>query len=569
MKRILLLLLALILLLPSCAPAVSDKTNAPQTGEKPQPTQQGTADKVGELYLIKDDKAACEVVVSVKAEWAVNKAAAELKDALAKKCKTDRIKLSTDVTENKGLTEILVGETKRALSKELYEKLEWNQIGVLIRDGKVAIGAGMEENLALACNWFRRNHANSVKAGNMVIVDTLEYIESTDMAIPEAPEYSDTVKPTTIVQCGDDNYLKIYHNTDQQDYLNYLAKLEQAGFTKVMDNKIDNNLYATYTNNVTDVHVYDLENVGVAKVVLSPASPTVPREENPVIPEGKTNDVYMFSTINFGLSMAIQLKDGRFIVIDGAQQSESRDLVNFLKSRSPEGEKAHIAAWIFTHAHPDHTYALLGTGEYGLYKELTVDNFVFNFPSDPIYENFEPDCINQTKNVREVIESCYPDAKVVKPHTGNQMILGDVVVDFLSTQEDVLPHSMNDFNDSSLVMRFTIDGQRLVVTGDMSVGDFSFCNAAYSDEALKCDIFQMPHHGHNTDKSFFTAMAPKLVLLPNENEESCVKLMEGGNNALLMKTATKWYGSYKTWKISMPFAGDDPAVEVPYGAKAQ
>ncbi len=563
MKKALLLLLCLLAVLGSCAPAATttDPAPAPQTQNDPQP---GTQEAAGTLFLIKDDTAACEVVTATKVEWPAEQAASELRDAMNKKCKNGRIKLSIDAVEAKGMTEILVGQTKRELSKKLYEKLEWNQIGVLIADGKIAIGAGMDENLILACNWFRKTYTASVKAGAMTVPDSLEYFQTVDVALPEAPAYGSFAMPAPI-GCGDGNYLLLYSNTNASDYLSYLDTLNNSGYTKVMDNAIGENRYATYTNGQTDVHCYYLENLRQTKVILSPAGNTVPREENAAVVAGKTNDLYTLNTINFGLSMVIRLKDGRFIIIDGAQQSESENLVNFLLSLSPEGQPAKIAAWIVTHAHPDHSFALMGTQSNGLYEKLDVEHFVFNFPSNTVYQHFEPDCIAQTQSVWDTVNFCYPDAKVVKPHTGNQMILGDVTVDFLSTQEDVLPYAMNDFNDSSLVMRFTVDGNRLMVTGDMSVGNFAFCNAVYEEEDLKSDFFQIPHHGHNVDSTFFDAVDPSVAFLPGNTEKDLEPVLKKEENQKLQENAA-FYTSMESYKFTLPFAGENPGVLLKKGA---
>ena len=156
----------LALLLFVCCEGISGD----QTTKEESEGEQTEKARVSDYILVRGDTSGNEVLRQVL----------ELKSAIDERFDTNT-RSSTDWAvdaegANGRVREILVGETKRALSKELYDKLEWNQIGVLIRDGKVAIGAGMEDNLALACNWFRRNHANSVKAGNMVIVDTLEYL---------------------------------------------------------------------------------------------------------------------------------------------------------------------------------------------------------------------------------------------------------------------------------------------------------------------------------------------------------------------------------------------------------
>lgn len=549
MKRFILLLLT-VLMLASCAPAAvptAPRSTLPAT----QPAEES-------LYLFKEGKSNCQVVISVSETFAQKKVGSDLRDALNRKFKGSQVKLVMDVKYDESLVSVFVGETRSALSKELYEKLEWYQVGILIRDGQVAIGAGIEENLELACNWFRREYVK-VENDAIALPTALELLQDADISIPAAPEFSQADEPV-VVDCGDDCYLKRYNQTTPESFAAYCTTLEQAGFAKVMENTISNNLYASYTDGKTDVHFNYIAHTGVTRVVQCPASNMVPRETDAVVPEGATNDVYMLSTREFGLSMVIHMKDGRFIVIDGAFNTESKNLVQFLESLAPAGEKPVIAAWIFTHAHPDHTYAFWGLQSAGLTDNVTVERFVFNFPSEKMYEEYEPDCIDQTANVLGVIKGYFPDSQVIKPHTGNQMILGDIVVDFLCTQEDVLPNGINDFNDSSLVMRFTMDGQRLLVTGDMSGGEFTYCNEAFDDADLKADVFQAPHHGYNLNADFFQSVSPRILLVPNKDEAGCNSVLAQRAYAAMVEKTTQWVGSFKTWKLSMPFEGDTPCV---------
>ncbi|MBE6590640.1 MAG: hypothetical protein E7646_01195 [Ruminococcaceae bacterium] len=559
MKKFIALILCVMAVLCSCTAADPTGTATPPQNNNGTQDQSSSAPKVPDIYLFKDGECTTDIIVNTKVQWQEEKAANEFMSALAKKVKGTRLSLKFDVmNKTPGKTEIIIGNTSRELSKELYSKLDMFQVGVIIKDGCIAIGAGIEENLPIACNWFRKNYMTSVKSGTLAVPGELEYIADAEMAIIDIPAFeTPTDEDPRVTDCGDGYYLMSYLHTEKADVDAYAQKLTSQGYTLHSSNTIGNNSFAKYIKDNVEIHITHHSDWGQTKIVFGEYTSLLPQEPQ-VVDTTKTNDVYMLETKNFGLSMVIQLKDGSFIIIDGAQTSESANLVKFLQSLTPEGQKPHVAAWIMTHAHPDHSYALYGLSSIGKTSAITVDRFIFNFPSDSIYEQFEPDCIGQTKNVRNTIKGFYESSEVIKPHTGDTMYLGDIKVEFLCSQEDVIPNNFNDFNDSSLLMKFYIDGQILLVSGDMSVGEFNYCNDAYDESVLKCDIFQLPHHGYNVDMTFFNMLKPKISLLPENTEDGCNSRVNNSVNKILIDSSSAWYGSYKTVKIQMPFTSDDP-----------
>ncbi len=84
---------------------------------------------------------------------------------------------------------------------------------------------------------------------------------------------------------------------------------------------------------------------------------------------------------DFGMSYAVRLSDGRFIVIDGGREFEpdADRLFNCIKEGTPDG-KPVIAAWIMTHAHNDHFHCFLPFfDKYG--NDVIIERFLYNFPT--------------------------------------------------------------------------------------------------------------------------------------------------------------------------------------------
>jgi beta-lactamase superfamily II metal-dependent hydrolase len=73
-------------------------------------------------------------------------------------------------------------------------------------------------------------------------------------------------------------------------------------------------------------------------------------------------------------------------------------------------------------------------------------------------------------------------------------------------------------NDTSLVLRVTCDGQRVLLTGDIDVAAEAALLAGRQD--LRADVLVLPHHGSwkATLPAFFAAVAPRVVLVSNRRD---------------------------------------------------
>ena len=83
---------------------------------------------------------------------------------------------------------------------------------------------------------------------------------------------------------------------------------------------------------------------------------------------------------DFGMSYAIRLSDGRYIVIDGGREFEpdAQRLYNCLKEGSPFDTPV-IAAWIFTHPHSDHFHCFIKF--FDMYQgKVDIERFLYYFP---------------------------------------------------------------------------------------------------------------------------------------------------------------------------------------------
>ena len=205
---------------------------------------------------------------------------------------------------------------------------------------------------------------------------------------------------------------------------------------------------------------------------------------------------------DFGMSYAVRLSDGRFILIDGGREFEpdADRLFNCIKEGTPEG-KPVIAAWIMTHPHNDHFHCFMPFfDKYS--NDVTIERFMYNFPNrdDTLHypgltstdKRFDYDC-SPYGNIPLMEERiAKTGAKVYMPHTGQKYIIGDAVLEILSSIDDTI-HLSQDVNATSLVIRMELGGQVILWSADASYSDAYLCERYGS--YLKSDILQIPHHG--------------------------------------------------------------------------
>ncbi len=198
-----------------------------------------------------------------------------------------------------------------------------------------------------------------------------------------------------------------------------------------------------------------------------------------------------------GLSLVIQLCDGRFVLIDGGPRDEADTdaLYAFLTSRTPH-ERPLIAAWFITHAHKDHV-GLAGEflTRYGDDVELQLA--AYNFP-DFSSAVIEHESAAAMADFAAPFEAALRKrgTPVWRVHSGQRMALsgGDVTV--LYTHEE---HGNTPFpwgNHTSSAFLFTFENKQLLVLGDCETVGCTHMARHFGD-TLACDILQTSHHGLN------------------------------------------------------------------------
>ena len=314
----------------------------------------------------------------------------------------------------------------------------------------------------------------------------------------------------------------------------YVTDLQAAGYTLAMENTIGKNKYANLTKDGIGYYIGFTYNTNEMRVSEDRAGVSVAEFAYDIKGEGQTQ-IYQFvlPEDNLGMCYIIRLSDNRLVLVDGSHfkaafQAAVDDLMNFLHkiTNTKAGEKVKIAAWWLTHAHDDHVTLAGKLLEY-YRKEIELERVMYNFPSYQVKSNGYDMVPVYTK---AVIRRYHPNVKFLKLHTGQTFALSDVKVEVLYTHEDVVVYShyeaaavlgtkvpleITDFNSTSSVVRFTIDGKTFLLLGDISHDAENTMVRHQEPSVWKSDMVQAAHHCYNYLNTLYPLIAAPIVLMPN------------------------------------------------------
>jgi len=335
-------------------------------------------------------------------------------------------------------------------------------------------------------------------------------------------------KPFDHNNCGPNCLVRNYRQVTDGDFASLTEQLNNQGYSLREERQIEQWHYAAFTNGEDAYFVNYFPALAEMNVVKERNSNYFSFMDH----QGEsicTPQVTQVHVNNCGMSYAIRLSDGRFIVIDGGWEKEYdvNSLFSVLKEGSSK-EKPVIAAWIQSHPHIDHFRCFMLFMKM-FADQVTVQKMIFHFPdaddfehypslcvinqSDPDYQESESACIHR---MLQVIQD--HNIPIYTPHSGQIYRIGDAMLHFLGCIDDTVHRSTN-VNYTSLVFRMELAGQSILWTGDAGFSELQLPGKcpAY----LKSDILQIPHHGFRSgtcegEIKAYSCIRPKVCFLPAE-----------------------------------------------------
>ena len=293
-------------------------------------------------------------------------------------------------------------------------------------------------------------------------------------------------------------YQKVW---DKDKYLAHLELVKNGGFTLYSENNINGNYYASWINENIQLNTIYMPELGLVRLVAEPLAELPGKAEENVYQDAGMATLAVQVGVNYdgltrnGMCYIYRLCDGSFIIVDsGFNQEKVADAIyDTLVALAPESGEIVIAAWIFSHAHSDHTggfYAF--TPKYA--DKVKLEQVIYNFPTTIVFEKDDTSVGHITKlpeNVRK-----YQGARIVEAHPGQKFFIRDCEIEVLYTWE-MFPSSADTisfFNESCIIFTLTMEGQRIMQLGDCAPNTTRAMEKIYG-ESLKSDFIQVAHHG--------------------------------------------------------------------------
>lgn len=402
--------------------------------------------------------------------------------------------------------EILVGITNRDESKNARADVPYGEYVIKKVGAKLVVFAWDDVSLWSACNKLA-TYIEGAGSADELTVPKDYYVDGTGFEqIVDLPVYDTNESNTQVVDLADDSYMIYLDRTDKTEFEAYLKKLEDAGYKQFSKREANECVFATYTNDkyiinttftafesnarITFDDKYDMSALegGEYKKVCEPTVSLVGLETY------KTGDDYDYN--QSGLFMIFRLEDGRFILVDsgGYDDSMPKVIARKLYEMAVDKNNITVAAWIFTHAHGDHTGGFNKFVESTYAKDITIENFVLNFTTYAQYESMAKADHGQADRTRSNLAKYYPDVNTIKIHTGQVLKFADAEIEMLYTFDDILPGNAEYHNTTTLIFRYVTHDYSVLCLGD-SYNVSSDRVVRMYGKYLHSDMVQIAHHG--------------------------------------------------------------------------
>lgn len=321
-----------------------------------------------------------------------------------------------------------------------------------------------------------------------------------------------------IYDCGNDCKLELLCNKTIIDYEKLIRDFLDDGFCVVQNSEIDNFISTTLENNGTYlILTFDKIANEIRKIVDTYSSAlNITYSKAGKCPVRLWQFEVDHSLIDCGMCYVIQCSDYSFFIIDSAHAYSLRDdirLYDLLRQETPENMPVIISGWYLSHGHADHICKCLDFIKYN--DDVLLKGLYYNFvPNDHFSSStWLVSDIKHTELFNTEIEK-RKDIPKFKLHSGQYFYIDCLRIDVLCGHEDVFPQSLEDYNNSSLMIMITVDGDKISFPGDSSGKSSEIIERRFHD-FLKCDIVQVSHHGHfGTSADFYKKSDAKVALFP-------------------------------------------------------
>ncbi len=426
--------------------------------------------------------------------------------------------------------EVLLGRTNRPETKAFLRTLKVNEYGYAVIGNKLVIAGWGDLTSARAIELFIKDCESYVVEENgekkLVLPDGEEKIETYTKWKIDIPMFRGG-SLEYVVDMVENAYHLYYENTSEAAYLEYRKELEEAGYELYQENRIGDNLYATYHDSKMIVHAYYLARENTVRVAVSsklmselPVNVDDSPNYGPKVIDHLSFTMHDFDgTVgNWGNAFIMTLEDGSFIFHDGGANDssyESEEIWDFLNENNMrEDGRIVIAAYILSHGHKDHHDAFDSMMSKHR-SEITLERIIHSEAGAtqiyPFYKNGHYATNGLTTLAAQT------GAPIHKAHMGQTFQIRNLKFEVIMAPENCYPNPCGSYNSTSLVTRFFYgegeNEQTLMIIGDTEPHSADRMVEIFRED-LKCDIVQVGHHGWGGSVDFYAYCKPSVVVWP-------------------------------------------------------
>lgn len=437
---------------------------------------------------------------------------------------------------NSAALEILLGSTGHPENPKGRAEFDYNECGFCVVGNKIIVTGRTLPATFYAAERFLELLESSVQKDESGKVEILlPYAEPVKWIYKDYcdgfPEYDGVL--TEAYDCGEDTVALYYADAKKGDLEAYVSQAEAEGYVKTASHTAGTESFATLESKSDKVRLYLSEGTDGFRITAE-SSQTITFPETAQRDNYTTDITFTQMALNYaatggstnGMSYALQLDDGSYVIWDGGWAGDAHELYLYLQQHAPSGSIPHVRMWIFTHLHGDHSNCFLEFAkEYS--GGVKLDYVGVNIPT--IYSDPEGESIFTTGKLTSAVEK-FKNAALVKLHTGMVLKMPGADIEVLLTHEDLgVMNIFSDYrNDQSVVTRIIVKDNKVMLPGDAQTTAGEYIVGRYGNY-LKSNYVQVAHHGsinHPTTLEFYKVCAPSFVFFPgaqsrfNENKKT-------------------------------------------------
>jgi len=555
------ILVLILVLLTGCSASASNSllTDNPETAAEPASVVQIEAGETSPYVIVVPNRSTSEL----------QNLAASLQKSL-KRFADVQIDIVKDSDAEERDEEILIGKTNREASRTALAETLYGEYAIRT-EGKKLILSGWDD-AALKIAVARLKEVVVAESTDEGLTLTEYGQHGTVFAhLGVLPVYGSIDQAVHFIELGDGSRMLYVKRSTVKTFESYLDALREAGFEECSRREIGKNIFAVFTGKDKILHASLSAANRDVRVTVDDAYDRSLFTEQPyekvcepavhllAVEYASPTDPNSFA--QHALGLIFRLEDGRFVIVDGNYYGEAQygEILDVLRELAVDKEHIVIAAWIFTHPHADHVGAFCSFSASSHKNSVKIENFLYHFPTDAQCK--VTNLTGTMKNIRNALKK-FGKAAQIPLQTGMVLKIGGAEIEVLYTFADAEPTTLDNGNDSSLVLRFTLAGQTVLVPGDATDTMCKFLVQRYGNY-LKSDIVQIVHHGYNGTNDFYKAVDADVLLWPcgvrqfyGRGDLYRISEWEHGKTALSLAKECFIAGAHG-WTLELPYTPPD------------